>query len=320
MKKLYSGVLIILILTSCRTISNQEIPKKPIILAHYLGWFGHYVEDGKVVFDHWQYKQKGPAHDPEERKPDNRKLRDIASVYYPRIGVYDSLDPDVIDYHILTAKAAGVEGFVVDWYGYGDRTDSCLKLLFKRAKNLDFLIAVCFEEKICFPDYYHASDRNMAVNMAADNIRYLAQNYFLCPEYLRYNDKPCLFVFSGYERFAGLGQNSFSSSEWQHTMTETVNFYLISQKFLPQLNQNAALFSWIQTGKPDYAESFHHNADYMLKNKLIDFYVSSVSPGFNDSGVWGWGKGPRIEACIGTEYISRNWNILKAAEPKFFRL
>ncbi len=43
--------------------------------------------------------------------------RKIASWYYPLIGPYDSLDPAVLEYHVLLMKLAGIDGVIVDWYG-----------------------------------------------------------------------------------------------------------------------------------------------------------------------------------------------------------
>jgi len=38
----------------------------------------------------------------------NRKHQ-IASWYYPLIGPYDSLDPAVLEYHVLLMKLAGID-------------------------------------------------------------------------------------------------------------------------------------------------------------------------------------------------------------------
>ena len=41
----------------------------------------------------------------------------LASHYHPIIGPYDSGDPDVLEYHALLMKLAGIDGVVIDWYG-----------------------------------------------------------------------------------------------------------------------------------------------------------------------------------------------------------
>ena len=47
----------------------------------------------------------------------------IASHYHPIIGPYDSGDPDVLEYHALLMKLAGIDGVVIDWYGTVDFLD-----------------------------------------------------------------------------------------------------------------------------------------------------------------------------------------------------
>lgn len=61
---------------------------------------------------HWEWVGPGPAHNPRIVKPNG--LRDLASVFYPRIGPYDSGDEMVLDYHILSAKLAGIEDLAVE--------------------------------------------------------------------------------------------------------------------------------------------------------------------------------------------------------------
>src|SRR5689334_4515096 len=59
--------------------------------------------------------------DPERIGPEGR--REIASHSYPLVGPYDSADPDVLEYHTLLMKVAGIDGVVADWYGSEDFND-----------------------------------------------------------------------------------------------------------------------------------------------------------------------------------------------------
>lgn len=43
--------------------------------------------------------------------------RDIASVNNPKLGPYDSLDPDVIDLHIQQSVDAGIDAWIISWWG-----------------------------------------------------------------------------------------------------------------------------------------------------------------------------------------------------------
>ena len=90
--------------------------------------------------------------DPERSDPTGR--REIASHYYPLIGPYDSADPDVLEYHTLLMKVAGIDGVVADWYGSEDFNDyaldppphrPCCSTALKR-RGLKF--AVCYEDRV----------------------------------------------------------------------------------------------------------------------------------------------------------------------------
>lgn len=54
-----------------------------------------------------------------------------------RIGPYDSGDPDVLEYHLLLMRYAGVDGVLIDWYGshkvrdYGPNLDNSEALISK---------------------------------------------------------------------------------------------------------------------------------------------------------------------------------------------
>ena len=66
----------------------------------FTGYWSHWNEEG---------------HDPDQFVAPGR--RDIASGNYPAIDVYDSLDPAVIDLHIQQSVDAGIDTWIVSWWG-----------------------------------------------------------------------------------------------------------------------------------------------------------------------------------------------------------
>ena len=81
-------------------------PKDKVeVVCHYMTWFRFRENaNNEIDISHWKWNGPHANHDP--LKSYNGKLRDVYSRFYPRIGIYDSGDPLVQDYHILTAKAA----------------------------------------------------------------------------------------------------------------------------------------------------------------------------------------------------------------------
>lgn len=288
-------------------------PTRPIVLCHYMSWFQWRVVDGVQAQSHWAWQGDHTSHDPSHISQTGR--RDIASVYYPRIGVYDSADPAVIDYHIRSAQAAGIEGFVVDWYRPRDPVDQAMNLLFDRAEALDFKIAVCLEEKMCFPDWYAAADREAALARGRELVGYLLDTYADRPAYWRINDRPAIFVFNGWGDWGEHGEKTFTGEEWGRLAAELgrQDWYVIPQHFNLEGDFVRAAFGWI--GEAGTREWFHEQGQKQLADGAFDFYVGPANPGFDDRGVWGWGNGPRYQPHLGTATYETYWRLNDRYRP-----
>jgi len=93
---------------------SVDTPKR-YLLVHYLPWFEADPTANKWGW-HWTMNHYAPGDVVNGH-------RAIASHYYPLIGPYDSNDPDVIEYHVLLMKLAGINGAVIDWYGTDNYMD-----------------------------------------------------------------------------------------------------------------------------------------------------------------------------------------------------
>ena len=94
-------------------------PKKPMVLANYYTWYitpwgagGHFAQ--------WGTEKPSSLLD---RPSDPNTLlfppaiREICSSIYPLVGPYDSMSKEIVRWHIRLAKAAGINAFMVDWWG-----------------------------------------------------------------------------------------------------------------------------------------------------------------------------------------------------------
>lgn len=78
-------------------------PRQKMVFAHYLPWYdatGSYA--GSWTRRGWCYEG------------DCADLNNVGYSNMPRIGEYSLADADVIDYHILTAFMAGIDGFIIN--------------------------------------------------------------------------------------------------------------------------------------------------------------------------------------------------------------
>ncbi len=120
---------------------------------------------------------------------------------YPSIGAYDSRDPGVAATQIDQAQSAGIDGFVVSWYGVddGQTTTPVLNNMLDRAAERGFQVGAAFD----------AFDQNFSVDSLVNSLNYLVYDRANHPAYLRYQGKPVIF-------FAFQGNLGLSVAEWQN--------------------------------------------------------------------------------------------------------
>ncbi len=261
-------------------------------------WFrAEALPDGQIKWEHWQWLGRGPKHDPDEMDETGR--RDIASVFYPQIGPYDGRDPDVLEYHLLLAGVVGIDGFIADWYGPRTFSDDVFARLLAEAERRGAKAAICLEEKAFFPPYSEATTRADALDVAERHIRYVLQTYATSDAYLHIRSRPAFLLFVNHEQGA-LGRHTLSPDELRALITR-----LNGTIFFSRSNADAAYvgigdsaFEWV--GQADYRKDFYKAtlAQNFAGTGASPYIIAAAVPGFDDTGVWGWGNGPRT--------ISRN--------------
>jgi hypothetical protein len=196
------------------SVSNAESPSEAaqnpaLILAHYMPWY-EAGADGRRFGWHWTMN----AFDPTKRAAGNPE---IASHYHPLIGPYDSGDVDVLEYHLLLMKLAGIDGVVADWYGreeyldYADIHRNTAKLR-RQAAAVGLKFAVCYEDqtipKLVSAGRLKATER---VAQARSDLEWLHENWFNGPEYLKRDGKPVLLSF---------GRDGLNDEEWRQVLAD----------------------------------------------------------------------------------------------------
>lgn len=141
----------------------------------------------------------GPNHSVHLAKRDAGTYPKILAVYeawwgHPRhisIG-YSSHDPEQVQKQIREAKAMGISGFVVDWYGYREPfIDQSYALMQATAAKEHFQVAMMYDE---------SDNEGDATEEAMQDFKLFHDNY-LAPNapgrsaYLTYEGKPVIFIF-----------------------------------------------------------------------------------------------------------------------------
>lgn len=163
--------------------------QNPAVYIHYMPWF-ETPETNLAAPGQWGYHWTLNNRNPNVTDPDG--LAQIASHYDPLIGPYASSDPDVIEYHLLLMRSAGVSGVLIDWYGVEGTNGDLPDLLRNSNALIDAVGAYGLEFAIVLEDRFSTGPAQVEANVA-----YAATNYFGRAEYMRTADtgEPYLLVF-----------------------------------------------------------------------------------------------------------------------------
>ncbi|WP_310394667.1 carbohydrate-binding protein [Hymenobacter sp.] len=166
-----------------------RVPKtnpQPVYM-HYMPWFDSPQTSGNGRWGiHWTMDNRNPD------VVDGSGKRQIASHFYPLIGPYASADPDVVEYHLLLMKLAGIDGVLVDWYGAAGTNGDLGNLLRNSNALIDRTDDTGLKFGLILEDRFSANVANGRTNFA-----YARDNYFRRPEYIRYGpgNDPLVGVF-----------------------------------------------------------------------------------------------------------------------------
>ena len=161
--------------TDCNTVSRK-------VLTFYYPWYG--VPDGpggagKTV--HWGHIDA-----------DNKDIE--ASTNYPSLGAYDSHDPNVLDQHCLWAKDAGIDTFIVSWWGHNSFSD----------RAMDKILDSCQRHGLSACIYYETVPKPQTSESAATDIIKVLNKYGSHTAYFKVDGKPVVFVYGRALRQLGL--------------------------------------------------------------------------------------------------------------------
>jgi len=125
----------------------------------YYPWYG--TPDDYGAWVHWDQASNTPP----ER---------IGSDYYPVLGAYSSLDPQVVTQHFAWLREAGVGVIITSWWGQGTREDRALPVLLEQAERYGIKVAFHIEP------YGGRSARKLSADVS-----YLYQQYGDSPAFFR---------------------------------------------------------------------------------------------------------------------------------------
>ncbi len=195
---------------------------------------------------------------------------------------YSSQDPAVLRKQIRRAKAAGITGFVVDWYGYREPfIDKSYGLMQAAAAKEKFHVAMMYDE---------TDDVDGATDEALEDFKLFLKSYLAADApgrqaYLTYNGKPVIFIFP-----------KAGHTDWDRVRAE-VNKWptppLLINEYPPGKYPDAidGYYAWVSPGEKGwtadgsnwgqaYLEEFYQTMESKYPEKIA---VGGVWASFDDS-------------------------------------
>ena len=208
-------LILTIIMLGCSFGSYSQNGKK--VYADYHGT--RYTREHDGMLGRWSYyADTGKSKTPTKRLCYNADIilengrHDIAAVAYPLVGMQSALDPEFIEYEILTAKAAGIDGFFIEWGFPEHESDLLLKAMQKVAKKYDFEIGVNWCDGWLYYDWI--TKINPKIKTREDktahfvkSLQYLIDNVLSVSTAPIVKDKPVIYMFGG-----GITNEEYSSA------------------------------------------------------------------------------------------------------------
>ena len=226
------------------------------IMVHYMPWY-----QAKPYAGNWGWHWTMDHFNPDVVDDDDR--RSIASHFYPLVGPYDSRDPDLLEYHTLLMKVAGIDGVIVDWYGTSSLFDYPLihdatERLFEAVRTAGLSFAICYEDQtVSNLINYGSITPGQAIQHAQDDMTFVRDVWTSDPAYLRLDGAPVILNF-GPQYFT-------SASAWQQIFSvfaEEPAFFTLDTRLDPVA---AGAFAW---------PPMHMSSGGTLSRTVLDRYLN----------------------------------------------
>jgi hypothetical protein len=278
------------------------------VYVHYMAWFEDPTTSGDGKWgQHWTMANQNPDVIANGR-------RQIASYFYPMIGPYASSDRDVIDYHLLLMKYAGIDGMIVDWYGTHSVLDYPLvkrntDSIFNRIPYAGLQFAICYEDATL--KQVKAVAGIDTVPAAQQDFTYLQSKYFSSSNYIKINNQPLLLDFGP--------QSLKTSTDWQQVFSGlSTKPRLLSLEYQGGVTSSSGSgeFAWVNATDQADLQGFYQNRAPSLAT-----YFAGAYPGFQDFyKQGGWGNNLFLISYNGTATLQNCLSLAKTSGTNYIQL
>ena len=286
----------------------REGPEHPRYIAvHYQTWYRTPEFNGKYEWnwtlrDYVKYNKPGQFFDASETFRGQAK---IASYHYPLTGIYSSVDRELQRCHAAWMRISGIDTVIFDFYGKDSNlehqeflreTGSFISNIIEPS-GMNFI--AFYEEFAPFDAIPSSADKTQAKAMAAriakESMRWLQDNWFIKPGYVRHEGRPVLMVFASPQ---SSDKSIFASlSEWEKAASDAGVKplpYFVAHSSWPD---KKAAFNWMNvaasidkpserrvfTGPERVAKISSDYAAFREETSGMEYVIATAYPGFDSS-------------------------------------
>jgi hypothetical protein len=211
---------------------------------------------------------------------------------------YNSDDPAVIQRQVQQAQSAGIDGFELNWWGPGNRTDDNLQRLLKAARGASFKVTAYVDMN--GPNFNSPADVQGALS-------YLT-HYFSDPAWFRFQGKPFVAFY---------GVSKFPVDAWSSILGQVdpgrQAFWMGEGVDMSYLNAFDGIhgFSFAWASDPGNALTSYAGKVAQHPGKT---FMATVMPGYDDTRLGRGAAGFAVDRQNGG-YYARNWQGAIALKP-----
>jgi glycoprotein endo-alpha-1,2-mannosidase len=285
---------------------RAAVPGLPrLVLAVHYPWYG--TPQGPTGrWRHWNHPRlalpEGRVlgfHDPRREVAPGRL--DLGATHYPADGPYDSRDPRLMRAQLEAARAAGLDGFVVSWWGRESEEASAFGALLAAARGSGLRLA----------PYYEAGELWVRGGAAvAADLEALLDRHGADPALLRVGERPVVFVYAAHRVRAPV---------WEYVLRRLHaggrRVFLVGDAARAGLIERTDALH-VYTPIPALADGSDLGADYRARAAAARAagipFIAAVAPGFDDRTIRQ--PGTLVPRDDGATYDA-TWEAALAVEP-----
>jgi hypothetical protein len=218
-----------------------------------------------------------------------------------------------------TAQAAGIGGFIADWYGPDTYSDVVFSNMVRVAERCGFSVAICLEEKSFFPGYSQAATRGEAQDVMVRQLRHVLGSHAKSPSYFRRAGRPVFFIFNNFEDGV-LGRHELTPDEVALVLAIVPERILLASQHYDTnyFSMVRGAYAWV--GDAKYRSAFYEATGAARASGQLELVAGVANPGFDDTPVWGWGRGPRVTDRRGTLEYEKQWDDVLKYQPELVQV